>query len=116
MSSALGSLMLIMMLFQSFTIHREFDINNYTCPHKSVCAKLLQSYLILCDSVDCGLPCSSVHGDSPAKNTGVNCRALLQGIFLTQESNPWLLCLVYWQVGSLPPAPQRKPPHKQGLI
>ena len=30
MSSALGSLMLIVMLFQSFTIHREFDINNYT--------------------------------------------------------------------------------------
>ena len=30
MSSALGSLMLIVMLFQSFTIHREFYINNHT--------------------------------------------------------------------------------------
>ena len=29
--------------------------------------------------------------DSPGKNTGVGCHALLQGIFLTQESNPGLL-------------------------
>jgi len=28
-----------------------------------------------------GLPGSSVHGDSPSKNTGVDCHALLQGIF-----------------------------------
>ena len=29
-----------------------------------------------------------VHGDSPGKNTGVGCRALLQGIFPTQGLNP----------------------------
>ena len=29
--------------------------------------------------------------DSPGKNTGVGCRFLLQGIFLTQGSNPGLL-------------------------
>ena len=29
-------------------------------------------------------PGSSVHGDSPGKNTGVGCHALLQGIFPTQ--------------------------------
>ena len=29
--------------------------------------------------------------DSPGKNTGVGCRALLQGIFQTQESNPILI-------------------------
>ena len=28
--------------------------------------------------------------------------ALLQGIFPTQGSNPQLLCLLHWQVGSLP--------------
>ena len=38
--------------------------------------------------------------DSPGKNTGVCCRALLQDIFLTQDLNPCLLCLLYWQVGS----------------
>ena len=39
----------------------------------------------------CGLyspPGSSVHGDSPGKNTGEGCYALLQGIFPTQGSNP----------------------------
>ena len=40
--------------------------------------------------VDCSPPGSSVHGDSPGKNTGVDCHALLQGIFPTQESNPGL--------------------------
>ena len=29
--------------------------------------------------------------DSLGKNTGVGCHALLQGIFPTQRSNPWLL-------------------------
>ena len=40
--------------------------------------------------------------DSPGKNTGVGWHALLQGIFLTQRSNPHLLSLLRWQVGSLP--------------
>ena len=35
--------------------------------------------------------------DFPGKNTGVGCHAPLQGIFLTQESNPWLLHLLHWQ-------------------
>ena len=40
--------------------------------------------------MDCSLPGSSVHGDSPGKNTGVGCHAFLQGILLTQGSNPCL--------------------------
>ena len=40
--------------------------------------------------MDCSPPGSSVHGDSPGKNTGVGCHALLQGIFLTQGSKPGL--------------------------
>ena len=40
--------------------------------------------------MDCSLPSSSVHGDSPGKNTGVGFHALLHGIFPTQESNPGL--------------------------
>ena len=31
-------------------------------------------------------------------NTGVGCHALLQGIFMTQMSNPLFLHLLYWQV------------------
>ena len=36
-------------------------------------------------------PGSSVHENSPGKNTGVGCHTLLQGIFLTQGLNPGLL-------------------------
>ena len=36
--------------------------------------------------------------DSPGKNTGVDCPALLQGIFPTQGSNPCLLYLLHWQI------------------
>ena len=46
--------------------------------------------------------------DSPGKNTGVGCRAYLQGIFPTQGSNPCLIRLLHWQEGSLPPVPLRK--------
>ena len=46
---------------------------------------------ILCDLMDCSLPGSSVLGDSPGKNTGVGCHALLLGLFLIQRSNPCLL-------------------------
>ena len=33
----------------------------------------------------------------PGKNTGAGCHFLLQGIFLTQGSNPHHLCLLHWQ-------------------
>ena len=44
----------------------------------------------LCHPMDCSLPDSSVHGDSPDKTRG-GCHALLQGIFLTQGSNVSLM-------------------------
>ena len=47
--------------------------------------------------------------DSPGKNTGVGCHGPLQGIFLTQESNPCLLCLLLWQTDCLPLVPPGKP-------
>ena len=46
---------------------------------------------ILCDPMDCSLPGSSVHRDSPGQNTEAGCHALLQGIFPTQGMNPGLL-------------------------
>ena len=57
----------------------------------------------------CTPPASSVHGDSPGKNTGVHCHVLLQGIFLTHGSNLPLLHLPHWQAGSLPLVPPGKP-------
>ena len=59
--------------------------------------------------MDYNPPGSSIHGNSPGKNTGVGCHALLQGIFPTQGSNPCLSCLLHWEEGSLPLAPSRKP-------
>ena len=47
--------------------------------------------------------------DSPGKNTGVDCHALLQGILLTQGWNPLLLHLLHWQAGSLALVPLGKP-------
>ena len=47
-----------------------------------------QSCQTLFNPLDCSPPGSSVHGDSPGKNTRVGCRALLRRIFPTQGSNP----------------------------
>ena len=41
--------------------------------------------------MDCSPPGSSVHGDSPGKNTGVGCHFLLRRIFPTLGLNPCLL-------------------------
>ena len=76
--------------------------------HLAACLKLTQHYegavCGLC-SVDqlCAALCDP-HGlqptrllcpwDSPGKNTGVGCHALLQGIFPTQGWNLRLLCLM----------------------
>ena len=50
-------------------------------------SSVAQSCPTLCDPMDCSLPGSSLHGDSPGKNTGVDCHALLQGILPVQGSN-----------------------------
>ena len=42
----------------------------------NICASVSPT---LCDSMDWSLPGSSVHGNSPGKNTGVDCQALFQG-------------------------------------
>ena len=51
---------------------------------RSYCAQCL-SCVWLCRHMDSSLPCSSVHGDSPGKNTGMGSHAFLQGIFPTQS-------------------------------
>ena len=75
-----------------------------TCIH----AKSLQSCLTLRDSMDCSLPGSSVLGILQARLLEWVAMPLFQGIFLTQGSNMYLLCLLHWQVGSLPLAPPGK--------
>ena len=63
------------------------DICLYVC----MWTKSIQSCLTLCNPMDCSPRGSSVHGDSPGKNTGMGCHALLQGILPAQEWNLPLL-------------------------
>ena len=56
------------------------------------------SQVQLCDPMGCSLPGSSPW-NFPGKNTGAGCHFLLQGIFIIQGSNLYLL---HWQVDSLP--------------
>ena len=77
----------------------------YVCVCVCVCV-CMHAYLVdqlcptFCNPMDCSPPGSSVHEDSPGKDTGVDCHALLQGIFLTQGLKLCLLCLLHWQAGS----------------
>ena len=69
-----------------------------------------------CDPMDCSLPGSSVHGDSPGKNTGLGCHVLLQRIFPTQGSNPGLQPRSpALQVDSLQTEPPGKPQRGNSL-
>ena len=52
---------------------------------------VVQSCQTLCDCMDCSPSVSSVHGDSPGKNTGVGFHTFLQEIFPTQGLNSGLL-------------------------
>ena len=69
-----------------------------------VLCSVAQSCLTLCNPIHCSPLGSSVHGDSPGRNSGVGCHALLQGIFPTQGSRDSTL-----QVDSLPSEPPGKP-------
>ena len=50
----------------------EWMLNNVKC-----CAKSLQSCSTVSELIDCSPPGSSVHGNSPGKNTAVGCHSLL---------------------------------------
>ena len=91
--------------FLSFIVHLKHGLGRKFClfpfiTHKKLVSMVsfwrfiwgyvrlvVQSCLTLCNPRDCSTPGSSVHGHSPGKNRGVDCHALLQGIFPTQESN-----------------------------
>ena len=67
-----------------------------------VCAKSLQSCPIFLPFYGLEPSRNLCSWDSLDKNTGMCCHALPQEIFLAQGLNPSLLCLLHWQVGSLP--------------
>ena len=57
-----------------------------------ICASVLCLITQLCPTLwgpmDCSPPGSSAHGDSPGKNTGMSCHALLQGILPNRGIEP----------------------------
>ena len=55
-----------------------------------------QSCLTLCDPMDCSLLGSSVHGDSPGKNTGVGCHALLIYIYIYTHTHIYIVKIVLY--------------------
>ena len=66
-------------------------VGGFLTTEPSVCVYVVaQLCPAVCNFVDSSLPGSFVHADSPGKNTGVGCHALLQGIFPTQGLNPGL--------------------------
>ena len=73
------SLLLTLCTPESFSVPSA----NCVCVCVCVCSATKCGQLF-CDSMDCSLPGSSVHGYSPGKDTGVGCHSLLQGIFPTQ--------------------------------
>ena len=78
------------LVFWGREVNWEIGFDKYTL---LMCAraKLLPSCPSLCDAMDCNPSGSSAHGESPGKNTGVGCQALLHGIIPTQGLNPCLL-------------------------
>ena len=75
----------------------------YIYVYTATCAcvlKLLQSCPTLCDNQTVAQQAPLSMGFS--RQEYWSCHALLQGLFPTQGSNPRLLCLLHWQVGSLP--------------
>ena len=68
-----------------YTSYNTFFIQSYA----ALCL-VTQLCPTLCNSMGCSPLASSVHGDSPGKNTGVDYHALLQGIFSTHGWNPGL--------------------------
>ena len=53
--------------------------------HEVICL-VAHSCSTLCDPMVCSPPGSSVHGDSPGKNTGVGCHAFLQRWLFTKST------------------------------
>ena len=103
----LGSIGFVFPGWRPLTLHRSLSCQLHTfstIPHHqpsvhpahartplpiSMLCSAVFSLPVMSDSLrHYGPPGSSVHGDSPGKNTGVGCHALLQGIFPTQGIEP----------------------------
>ena len=69
-------------------VSRLFPLQNDLSVEKVRMCLVAQSCLTPCDPMDYSPPDSPVHGDSPGKNTGVGCHALLLCGKGTKSINP----------------------------
>ena len=104
------SLFINICIIHSITItFKETYTQTLTLLLVSVHAQSLQSCLTLCSPMDCSLPGSSVLEILQASFSWSGLPCPPPGDLPTQGSNLYLLCLLHWQVGSLPLAPPGKP-------
>ena len=96
-------------------LHKSMNLrissNHYRMPHACMLSRFscIQLFETLW-TVACQAPLSM--GFS-RQEYWMGCHSLLQGIFPTQGSNLCILCLLHWQVGSLPLVPPGKPKSSQ---
>ena len=69
-----------------------YSMNWFICVYHILCS-VTQWRPTLCDPMDCTWPGSSVHEDSPDKNTGMGCHALLYHIYT-------YILFVFWNTAS----------------
>ena len=81
----------------------------------ATCAKLLRWCPSLHDAMQCSPPGSPVHGILQARILECVAISSSRGSSLIQGLNLCLLCLLHWQVGSLPLAPPGKTLNKKHL-
>ena len=77
------------------TFREELTPNLLMCSIAYSCPTLLQPSWTVANQ-------ASRSWDFPSKNTGAVCHFLFQGIILSKGLYPCLLCLLHWQVDSLP--------------
>ena len=77
----------------SLCFHPYSFVLGFLCIYIYMCLGVLSRSVVSdsCYPIDCSTARLLCSWDSPGKNTGVGCHFLLQGIFLTQESNLGLL-------------------------
>ena len=68
-SLSTGILQARILRYCQLQVHSKYDTVIYMC----VLCLVAQSCLTFCEPMDCSLPGSSLHGDSPGRNTGVGC-------------------------------------------
>ena len=85
--------------------------------HQSACATWAVLSRVPLLAIPWMVPCQTpLSTNFPHGNTGVGSHFLLQGIFLTQESNPPLLRLLHWKEDSLPLHHLGSPPVRMAII